>query len=710
MDNNQKNMTKYIDLEKAISESKIYAVRGEKLANETIDVFEKTVKVALDEISKHREKINEKNIVGTTSHLIKQFNEIRDNYSQLPKVLKDDLSIVSTNKFSITLFGRTMAGKSTLMEILTNGDGKSIGNGSQRTTLDVRTYPYKNMEITDVPGISAFHGSVDEQVAFDAAKKSDLILFLITDDAPQASEAECLSNVLKLGKPVICLINIKVDIREGTSFKMFKRDLEKKMQPERLKDIREQFLSFGELNDQKFVNLRFINLHLKAAFLSQQPEWEEHKEELYKLSSLEYFENAITNEVINNGRFYKLKSFADIVINPIINAQEELFKQSIENSKQGVLLIGKKNKLNDWSKGFEKNSIKRIDFFLAQQKSFLRQEIGSFAENHYSDKNVDFVWKQKVNSFKIDKRVDSFLKGLGYEADRELREISREIKQELIFINAEFNTKTINDEEIVNSKKIWNWSIVTIAGTLGILGLALPLFGVAAGTVAIIMSVGAGVGLVGSAGSIFFKSKEEKIFEARKKLEVSLNENIEAILANYREQMLDYLYNNLLKAQVYPTINKISQIVTSLFMISEVQHDFAKKLSNELIKVNKKLIVEAIEYLGFSGLEYHILDVVRIPGNTLMLELRDGTKFPEDAKNRLSGLLKERVCFVFYKINIESRLLQAIGKDCDRKKVSIEKINGKPTIAHIKDYDTLDTNTKNRVRLAQQLTQLLVMK
>ena len=42
------------------------------------------------------------------------------------------------SNFSITLFGRTMAGKSTLMEILTNGDGKSIGLGAQRTTRDIR--------------------------------------------------------------------------------------------------------------------------------------------------------------------------------------------------------------------------------------------------------------------------------------------------------------------------------------------------------------------------------------------------------------------------------------------------------------------------------------------------------------------------------------------------------------------------------------------
>lgn len=87
------------------------------------------------------------------------------------------------SKFSITLFGRTMAGKSTLMEILTEGNGETIGKGAQRTTRDVRKYTWNELEITDVPGIGAFEGEDDEQLAFEAAKTADLILFLITDDA-----------------------------------------------------------------------------------------------------------------------------------------------------------------------------------------------------------------------------------------------------------------------------------------------------------------------------------------------------------------------------------------------------------------------------------------------------------------------------------------------------------------------------------------------
>ena len=60
--------------------------------------------------------------------------------------------------FSITLFGRTMTGKSTLMEILTGGDGSTIGKGAQRATRDTREYEWNGLKILDVPGVAAFGG------------------------------------------------------------------------------------------------------------------------------------------------------------------------------------------------------------------------------------------------------------------------------------------------------------------------------------------------------------------------------------------------------------------------------------------------------------------------------------------------------------------------------------------------------------------------
>lgn len=59
-----------------------------------------------------------------TKLLEMQLGKIRDDFNRLSFSFNDDLRNLRDNlsKFSITLFGRTMAGKSTLMEILTEGE------------------------------------------------------------------------------------------------------------------------------------------------------------------------------------------------------------------------------------------------------------------------------------------------------------------------------------------------------------------------------------------------------------------------------------------------------------------------------------------------------------------------------------------------------------------------------------------------------------
>ena len=128
-------------------------------------------------------------------------------------------------EFTIILYGRTMAGKSTLMEVLRHGDGSSIGKGAQRTTLDVRAYHWNGLKIFDVPGTCSFGGEKDDNLALAAAEDADLALFLLTDDAPQPYEAERLGELKKLGKPVLGIVNVKQVLSPDSSSAKRKLDI-----------------------------------------------------------------------------------------------------------------------------------------------------------------------------------------------------------------------------------------------------------------------------------------------------------------------------------------------------------------------------------------------------------------------------------------------------------------------------------------------------
>ena len=137
-------------------------------------------------------------------------NDLQTDCDRIAQEIEDKRQRQAT--FNITLYGRTMSGKSTLMEILTKGDGKSIGNGAQRATRDVRTYKWQGLAVTDVPGIAAFGGDEDEKTALEAARQSDLVLFLITDDAPQPAEAEHLARLRRMGLPLLGICNVKENL------------------------------------------------------------------------------------------------------------------------------------------------------------------------------------------------------------------------------------------------------------------------------------------------------------------------------------------------------------------------------------------------------------------------------------------------------------------------------------------------------------------
>ncbi|MCL7701162.1 GTPase domain-containing protein, partial [Klebsiella pneumoniae] len=83
----------------------------------------------------------------------------------------------SLDCFNVMLFGRTMAGKSTVREAITRGDGRTIGKGAQRTTRDVQEYEWNNLRIVDTPGFGAYNGLEDTQGAHEILEQSDVVLF-----------------------------------------------------------------------------------------------------------------------------------------------------------------------------------------------------------------------------------------------------------------------------------------------------------------------------------------------------------------------------------------------------------------------------------------------------------------------------------------------------------------------------------------------------
>lgn len=123
-----------IDLNIALARCRQSAQSGYEAATAQLEEIERTLRSAQEETEQSEKLLNGKSayLADLNNQLSKQIKEISKAFDELSDQPREQLKKLHSNlsNFNITLFGRTMAGKSTLMEVLTHGDGKAIGNGA----------------------------------------------------------------------------------------------------------------------------------------------------------------------------------------------------------------------------------------------------------------------------------------------------------------------------------------------------------------------------------------------------------------------------------------------------------------------------------------------------------------------------------------------------------------------------------------------------
>lgn len=690
-------------LKLALDDCGKYAENGYEIARNAISELKKDINIIEKNLTSVAQAI--KNMTSDNmSEMYRSICRTKNDITMFPLKLEDEINNKSIKKFSIALFGRTMAGKSTLMEVLIQGDGSSIGKGAQRTTRDVRTYPFSGMEITDVPGISAFEGEEDRQIAFEAAQKSDMIIFLLDDDAPQADEADCLTAILGLGKPVICLVNIKQNIYEPTvdDMELFREDLNDKMDPARLKNIINQFITFGTSRGQDWKTLRFEFVHLKAAFLAQRPEWKNFCSELYELSRFDSLVSFIIDEVIENGNFFKTKAFIDDIIVPLNNTFDSMMNQSLQNHRQAAIFDEKNSKLKSRLIAYKNNCNTEISTFVNTLENDLNNEITDFCEKNYKNKNASAEWQMVLNKYNIEQKASTLLNKFSKQCEDELKEIYREIGSEIRFSQAVFSDSKINMNVFVNGKRVWNWSTLLIGTGLAIAGLFVPVFGwIALGV--------AGLALI---GNFIFKDRSKKVNEAKIELRQKLEENVSQIISSLNKNIRHALEKEIIQNHFETTIQELNQIKISVYTLSDSQWQCAENIRKQVLATNREFINSALSYLNIDFYNRFIKNVARMPGYATMLVVNDETPFSESIIQTLKNLLHEEIWIVSERIGVTEMLSQIIN--CNLNYTNTEAVQQMDhhgiCVISLQNACDLNCENVNRIKLATQLMGILIQK
>ena len=607
------------NIAEALRQCNSYAEKGYKLAKSSYEEIHQALLQEEQKVLEANRRQNQMTRIANSSVLQRQNNNFEE-FKRMDLTLKNDLDLLHRNQkeFSIVVFGRTMAGKSTLMEILTHGNGASIGKGAQRTTRDVRDYHWQGMKITDVPGIASFDGREDDRLAMEAAKKADLILFLITDDAPQKDEAEKLAELRSLGKPVLGIVNVKLALNmERKALAL--RNLQKKLSDTaRLNEICKQFKAYATQFNQDWQEMPFIYTHLRAAFLGQSSQLNDV--ELYNMSNFSQVEKYIIDKVCKDGCFLRIKTFIDNVAVPMQQRMELLLEHSSINIKEALVYRGKWNKLWKWRQDYVDRSQKKYNKFVDQLYEMIESEIYDFAEDNYDNEYAGEAWNKRVESMHLENLCRDFLQELSNECERKRRELTDELRTEIKFSSFGADASNIQMEGVTDTQGLLQ---------MGALGIGLIFSG----------PIGIALGIL----SFFFEDKAEKIRKQKEELIDKLKEAMQPVLNKIDDYLLKEMSDNILKNGIDKLVFTLADMDDMLFDLANEERKMAKDLNYKLFNLNADLFIEATNYLQ-ENLTYSLYNMARIPGQVCFAF---GTNIiSENMCKKLSSLLEEQVVYI----------------------------------------------------------------
>ena len=684
-----------------------YTERGRELAWRSIRLLDEVAQQAAAEIRSNIEWLesNSMDNAEIRAYLTSQLDTISRDFSELPYEISEKLDALPGETFTVSLFGRTKVGKSTLVSILTKGDGSIIGNGSQRTTREARSFFWEGLNVIDVPGVSATGegGACDVKAALEAARLSDLIIFIVLSDSLQKETAGYLAQVRALGKPVICLANIKAGrrIREGheeEDIGTLCRYIDYEFADgDSLRGVRDAVLAYDDEFSQKWGPMPFAYAHLLSAFFAQQERYAPWKEQLSKASRFSDAICQIADEIGRKGCFMRLRSYIDTASKPLVEAYEGLSLQGIDSLSQLRLLNRRILQYERWVSEFESSCEQRARTLATDICDELKADADRFAERHFNDRHASEHWVGIVGNARSEARANKLLAEFEAEATERLRSFGRTISLDLSIQRIKQERSNVTPRVFIDKKRIWDRAMTATEVILG---------GAFCFTHApVVATAGAVAGGVHFVGDLMLKDGKRKREDAIREFRRHLGENITSHGNWLRSKMMEVVRTEIVGAQLEIFGRALRSLYGGIASLATAQLSLSAQLCDQINDLSLSLVQEALDYEGQGRYTSNIIRAARIPGDMVLLVTKHRTTLPTSALDAVFKLLGDVI--VVEADENEKVTLSSLVADFQGGGVLVEYSGDSHVIAYAPDTHG---DLLRRIRVSMQLNNMLVIK
>jgi hypothetical protein len=522
--------------------------------------------------------------------------------------------------FTVALFGRTMAGKSTIREALTMGTGATIGQGAQNTTRRIHAYPWRQLSILDAPGIASSDESLREQLdalARQAFQRADVVLFLLSSDGIQQAVFEGLCELRELAKPVIFVLNYKYDLQRGVLRRRFLAD--GALQAQRIRDEiaghEERLRSFAcQTLGMRETDVRVIAIHAQAAFLGRHRTTAEEIS-LDVASNIGALHETLATEIVRSGVIRRLQTLLDGTSHDLGEVCEFLLSASRQQAEQSRQIAARFRELDAWCDHFISDTNDQIASEVQVAVAGLRGRIAGFVEDHLERQDVAARWKKLVESEDLGGWAQRWQQGRIDALSAQLQEFARqaEVEREIGVGAAQIHVESFDPLDVKRG-------LGRAAAALG--AIESVLFGGAVlnwwNPAGWVMGALAGAGVLLGVLSWFWDDRESEMSKKRAEAREALHAGVDKMAQDIERRLRRWFYESITQA-IRGLRGDQGALVRGLEQGAGALRSTCAKLKGTIEELDLRLILRTAQALRQPVEPRHLVRVARQPGQRAKL-------------------------------------------------------------------------------------------